>query len=227
MDNTQWLVGNGKFVNFWIDNWLGEPLVKQFNIHEKFHNILTSRISDFLHNSCWYFPDNLLSACPDLLSTVSIITPAGTDIEDVLIWKNSNNGQLSLKQAFDFVQCHCQRVSWQYFMWNTFIPPSQSLLVWRLLYNKIQTNDNLTLRGFSFPSVCDLGHSHRETSFHLFFECPLVKNYWNWLKNLLETRIIVHNMQDCLSILADNWSPQASTVVVACIANVFYQSLEG
>lgn len=51
MDNTQWLIGNGKKINFWLDNWSGGSLEKKFNILDIFHSPLTAKFGDFMHNN--------------------------------------------------------------------------------------------------------------------------------------------------------------------------------
>lgn len=59
MDNCIWQIGNGKKVNFWLDNWLGEPLVNIFNIHERYHRTLTSKVSDWWVNNSWKIHRNI------------------------------------------------------------------------------------------------------------------------------------------------------------------------
>ncbi|GAU32674.1 hypothetical protein TSUD_218510 [Trifolium subterraneum] len=45
---------------------------------------------------------------------------------------------------------------WAKTIWNSDIPPSKSLLVWRLMHNKVPTDENLMLRGCYMPSMCSI-----------------------------------------------------------------------
>ncbi|CAI8586374.1 unnamed protein product [Vicia faba] len=85
------------------------------------------------------------------------------------------------------------------------------------MHNKIPTDDNLSLRGLSFPSIRNLCKSQCESSAYLFFDCLFVCNIWNWLKDMLGIQF------DIRKVLSLNWSSQAETVVSASVGNVFFQ----
>ena len=50
-DNTTWLLGDGKNINFWWDNWSGVPLTVLLNIPDHYQQHLHSTVNDFIHNS--------------------------------------------------------------------------------------------------------------------------------------------------------------------------------
>ncbi|KAF1891085.1 hypothetical protein Lal_00001224 [Lupinus albus] len=50
-----WLIGNGRNINFWTNNWMGIPLVDHLQIPEAIHYSLKAFVSDFLHQSNWVF----------------------------------------------------------------------------------------------------------------------------------------------------------------------------
>jgi len=54
---------------------------------------------------------------------------------DRIIWKNSNNGELSLKDAYFFKMPHAQHIKWAKSIWSIDISPSKSLMAWRLMHN--------------------------------------------------------------------------------------------
>ncbi|PNX65865.1 ribonuclease H, partial [Trifolium pratense] len=49
-----------------------------------------------------------------------------------------------------------QDLHWAKVIWNSTIPPSKSLLAWRLMHNKMPTDDNLKIRGCALPSILNL-----------------------------------------------------------------------
>lgn len=50
-----------------------------------------------------------------------------------------------------------------------FIPPSQSVLFWRLINSKLSTDGALCKRGVNFSSVCSLCYMTEKNLSHLFF----------------------------------------------------------
>lgn len=76
MDNIQWLIGNDKQVNFWLDNWSGDTLANKFDIPYRFHSSLTAKVRDLLNDDTWDLPANLLLAFPGIGDLVSFVLPA-------------------------------------------------------------------------------------------------------------------------------------------------------
>jgi hypothetical protein len=91
--------------------------------------------------------------------------------QDKFIWKHTDAGDLELKQAYDFKLPKVQELHLAKLIWNADIPPSKSFLVWRLMHEKLPTDENLMIRGCAIPFMCNFSFNHVETSFHIFFEC--------------------------------------------------------
>lgn len=57
MENPSWLIGNGREVNLWLDNWCGTPLATKFNIPNKYNKHLYLRREwSMLYNILLDFP---------------------------------------------------------------------------------------------------------------------------------------------------------------------------
>ncbi|XP_058776557.1 uncharacterized protein LOC131650867 [Vicia villosa] len=143
--------------------------------------------------------------------------------EDNLIWKELANGQLNLKYAYRFFQASTPTASWKTFQWSPNVPPSQSMIVWRLINNKIPTDENMSIRGFAFPSICNLCNSNQETSQHLFFDCVYVRKIWAWLNGVIGTHLQIHSIKDYYALVSTSSSPQVGVVLTTCFINVFVQ----
>lgn len=89
----QWILGNGKSINFCYDKWLdGSPLVH--NINPNMAHIINNeaKVSDFiiftkqsnLNNLTKFFQINKIKTMP-------------IDVEDKLVWKFTTNGEFSPK----------------------------------------------------------------------------------------------------------------------------------
>jgi len=140
--------------------------------------------------------------------------------EDKFVWKSSSTSDLSLKEAFLFKYGACQNIFWAKGLWSPDIPPSKSLTTWRLMHNKLPTDDNLVLRGCNLPSTCSSCHAYAKTTFHLFFECSFALKMWSWLASLLNKSLIFNSPMDIWAILDNSWTPQCHVVVQACIINL-------
>lgn len=219
-EQASWLIGNGESVNFWNDEWCGVSLTSTLNIPVHISQNLQATVADFIINGVWSIPQIVQMAFPAINSLVHKVTIPTDAVEDKLVWKNAANGELSLKDAYIF-KAHCtQNIGWAKKIWSKDIPPSKSLLCWRLMHNRIPTDDNLVLRGCSLASMCSNCNKYVETSFHLFFECSFAKYLWNWFAGILNLPIQVSNLEDIWKICDRRWSPQCKLVVQAGIVNI-------
>jgi ribonuclease HI len=142
------------------------------------------------------------------------------DSQDKLLWKHTDSGDLELKQAYSFKLQQFQDLPWAKLIWNQAIPPSKSLMVWRLMHQKMPTDENLMIRGCALPSMCNLCNSHIESSFHIFFECSFAIRLWSWLAGCLNITIQFTCMEDMWKLCDLNWSPQSKVTITAAIINL-------
>jgi hypothetical protein len=156
MDNSVWLLGNGKDINFWTDSWCGSPLVDQLHIPLQIGQFLSSTVSDYIHNGQWVLPPQLTQMFSTLSSIIHKVTIPLEDSNDSLLWKHSDSGDLELKQAYSFKVQQYQDLFWAKLIWLPEIPPSKSLLAWRLMHQKVPIDENLMTRGCALPSICNL-----------------------------------------------------------------------
>ncbi|WJX71700.1 hypothetical protein P8452_55669 [Trifolium repens] len=157
-DNSTWLIGNGNNINFWNDDWWGNTLASHFNIPPNISSLLSSRVSDFVRNGTWCIPEALANIFPTLVTLVNEIPLPLEQDQDELLWKLTDDGRLTLKEAYKFKSHAWPTLSWASYIWSVDIPPAKSLLVWRLMLDKLPTDENLRQRGCQIPSVCNLCH---------------------------------------------------------------------
>ncbi|KAK2361038.1 hypothetical protein QL285_086244 [Trifolium repens] len=217
--NSSWQIGNGEDVNFWLDPWCGEPLVHSFAIPSQMQSSLKAKVKDFIKDQSWKIPNCLLLAYPDLQNLVdSIIIPLSPK-DDKMLWKLSHDGDLSLKDAYSFYSPVGQVVNWGKLVWNAYIPPSKSMVIWRCLQHKLPTDDNLSLRGCLLPSMCSLCDSNIETHHHLFMNCNFATSIWNWLGSCLNANCQFSDVNEAFMLCNQNWSPLCNLVIAAAIIN--------
>jgi len=219
-ENSSWLIGNGTRVKFWEDGWCGEPLLDSFNLTLNDVSTFPILVKDYIRNSHWIIPDNIITQYPDLRLLGNQVTIPIEDCEDRLTWKHYSNGELSLKDAYNFKRHEAAKVQWAPLLWCKGIPPSKSLLAWRLIHDKVPTDEKLAERALHFPSMCSLCYNHTESTFHLFFECTFAYKLWCWLALVVNITLQFHSITNIWSLCNRGWSPQCKIVVQASIANI-------
>ncbi|XP_058783572.1 uncharacterized protein LOC131658278 [Vicia villosa] len=211
---------NGRLIRYAIKSsiWSG---IKE--AHERVKdNCMWSIVRDWWKNT-WQIKDNIQVALPEFLSSISNFSVATTDVDDLLAWKHSSSCVLTVKEAYNSIITPYPSTDWKTFPWDKDSPPSQSMMVWRYIHNKLPTDDNLLLRGFSFPSQCSFCKVCWETSSRIFFGCSFVISMWNCLINMMGLNRLITNVNDCKEVLNGCWSLQARAVIHACIVGVFHQ----
>jgi ribonuclease HI len=142
------------------------------------------------------------------------------DPQDKLIWLHSDSGNLQLKEAYCFKHSQFQDFHWAKVIWSIDFPPSKSLFVWRLMHDKLPTDENLLSRGCYLPSMCNFCCLKAETTFHIFFECNFAIQLWSWLANCLGITLQFNSIEDIWRITDLNWSPQCKVTVTAALINL-------
>jgi hypothetical protein len=74
---------------------------------------------------------------------------------DQLLWIHTDSGNLQLKDAYFLKSQQFQDLHWAKVIWSPDIPPSKYLFVWRLMHDKVPTDEHLLKRGCHLPSMCN------------------------------------------------------------------------
>ncbi|CAJ2671835.1 unnamed protein product [Trifolium pratense] len=221
-DNSCWKVGSGRSIDLWTDSWCGNALAETLNIHPNVLIWLPRKVSDIIQNQQWHIPPYLANLFPTLTSLVQQVVLPFEPLPDVLVWSGNDKGLLTLKDAYNFKRNHFPVLSWAKVIWCNDVPPSRSLLVWRIMLDKLSTDDKLMDRGFCLPSMCSLCKIHTETLFHLFFECEFAFGLRRWLATCLNLVLQFQSMEDIWSLCDRARSPQCRIVIKSAIINVLY-----
>ncbi|GAU12290.1 hypothetical protein TSUD_141980 [Trifolium subterraneum] len=210
MENSTWLLGNGENINFWKDNWCGTPLAEHFNIPHHVSLALKSKVSDYIHNGQWNIPIQLTQAFNNISNLIHQVTIPVEPSYDKILWIHSDSGDLQLKEAYLFKQQQVQDLHWAKTIWSIDIQPSKSLFSWRLMHNKVPTDENLMLRGCAIPSM------NHEAEFLFCFAEPLVNfsPYHAELCGAMRAIEIAHQLD-----WKNLWLETDSTIVVSAFKN--------
>lgn len=221
LEYSSWNIGNGELVNFWNDRWCGQPLAITLNMPTSLSHQLNAKVCDFIDDFQWIFPISFQIMFPAVRQLAHQVIIPKVHIEDSLVWNNSSSGDLTFKEAYLFKSPAGQNLHWAKIIWSPDIPPSKSLLVWRVMHDRLRTDENLMIRGCNLASLCNNCFMHSESTFHLFFQCPFAVKIWSWFANVLNTTLQFSTIDDIWKICDKNWSLQCLVVIKACIINIF------
>lgn len=156
------------------------------------------KVSDCITDGTWCLPNCIMARDPALATQICKITLPAEDIPNMLCWTSAPDGKLTSKIAFRPLNGIGQRVVWANLLWNSYIPPSRSFITWRLLHNKLPTDENLRKRGCFIVPICCFCMKDSETSQHMFFDCLVTSILWEWLSKGTDQNLDCTN---CLQLL--------------------------
>nr|ABD28730.1 Ribonuclease H [Medicago truncatula] len=140
------------------------------------------KVANYLVNGEWILSDFFAYKDNALVEKIHQIALPLDETLDKLIWTDSVDGDLSNKLAFSFLPGHGPTVHWAKMLWNAYTPPTGAFITWRFLHNKLPTDDNLRKRGCYIVSICCcFCRKQAETSSHIFLQCPVTLQLWDWL----------------------------------------------
>lgn len=129
-------------------------------------------VSSIISNSNWDLP---LSNHHAVIEFWHLFTPAircDTSREDVISWDNLKTPGVSISTIWSTLCATGNTVPWAKLVWNSFIPPKYSFILWLAFHNGLRTLDLLSRFGLGVIPTCPLCNAQNESFNHLFFDCP-------------------------------------------------------
>ena len=196
-DNIRHVVGNGRNTLFWYDCWVGEmPLNLKFpRLFDLavFKECLVEEMSTLgwtEGGGAWVWRRRLLvweeesvRECSFLLHNIVL----QDTVSDNWRWLLDPIHGYSVREAYRFITHSGDMVDRTFVddVWHRHIPSKVSLLIWRLLRNRL-SKDNLVRRGVLHANDITCGAARcdsNETASHLFLRfdnyCEVWSNVWN------------------------------------------------
>lgn len=181
-----------------------------------------STVSDFMENGRWKIPPMLSENCheivQEIMQTFIVVLPHN----DELVWSKTETGSLSFKDSYIFLNPVIKSCSWGKLIWSIAIPPSRSFLLWRILHNRMPTDEHLQSKGCTLVSVCPLCMQDFETTAHIFLNCSYATNLWNWLSIILRVPIDHSSFSGILAVIKRQWSMKLKDVVLSAVIHILW-----
>ena len=190
-DNVHRVVG-GRGTLFWYDNWIGEIPVRLkfprlFDLSECKESAVEemSRLRWEEEGLAWVWRRRLLAweeesvrECCALLYNIVL----QDNVHDTWRWQLDPIRGYSVRESYRYITNSDVMLDRTLVddVWLKQIPPKVSLLVWRLLQNRLPTKDNLSRWGVIHGNAltCVAGCGASETALHLFLNCDISSGLW-------------------------------------------------
>jgi len=194
---------------------------KMFHQHAK----ITFDIYTIYKENGWLWVDFLLSYFGTFFKFQSILN-LFFNLESVISFKifsgayhNNCKEDHTFKEAYLFKSRHTQKIHWAKTIWSKDIPPSKSLIAWRIMQDKMLTDEKLREKGCNLPSICNLCLRHEETTLNLFFDCSFAIRMWTWLSATINLNLHFNNVEDIWRPCDRRWIPRCKIVIKVTIVN--------
>ncbi|XP_058775306.1 uncharacterized protein LOC131649564 [Vicia villosa] len=156
-ENFSWCLGDGATIMLWSDKWCGESL--QLGMDDP-SAIVDQPVRSLIVNGCWDFTKSVTPIPAHLHLRIRDYSIPSIPMPDAIVWPTSPNGDLSLKASFEFKRIKGIRKVWWRWIWSKSIPPSKSVLMWKLIHNKLWMwlGNNLNFRSpvRDWSTICDI-----------------------------------------------------------------------
>lgn len=187
---TAWRIGNGESVKSFRDKWIG---VKQYTrpMHKQARNEALEKVSDFIDPINVKWIEHRVRECfVEDDANIILATPLSQRRPpDKLVWSATPNGKYTVKSAYhlavtklskrgiDLPSTSTKDTMWKK-MWHINTPPSVRHFLWRACSNVLPTKEGLVKRGMQIDPACALCGEGKETTSHIFLQCPIAVHSW-------------------------------------------------
>jgi len=196
-ENICRVVGDGRDTYFWYDTWLGDvplrlkyPRLFDLTMDKECKVADMGRMGWTVDGQVWEWRRRLFAwenecvrECCVLLNNFVL----QANVTDKWRWLLDPVNGYSVKALYRYITStgHISDRSLVDDVWHKLIPSKVSVLVWRLLRNRLPTKDNLVHRGvlLSTNAACVGGCVDSESATHLFLHCNVFGSLWSLLRH--------------------------------------------
>ena len=216
--HSQWVVGDGRSIHIWQDNWFNDLPIPPSHIPTD------QCLSMWIEEGKWALPSWFSDLFPNESSNISKIPLPIHQQKDNLVWPFSPKGHLTFSDAYEFFHKSFKNHHYKH-IWNTHTPPRASSLLWRAMHNALPSQVSLQSKGIATASMCSLCNACSESTYHVLIQCEFAHNLWKWFLAIFN----IHQFPS--SSVTELWSfiikrklsPQTFNVLITGAALLFHK----
>ncbi|XP_042514311.1 uncharacterized protein LOC122088975 [Macadamia integrifolia] len=101
-DNERWIIGSGRKINFWNDNWLGpKPIAVLSELNEELFSNLNQTVADFIVDGSWVLPPVQSDFLAEIFQRIEAVKLPYLPMEDRCVWSMDSMGTFSVNSAWN------------------------------------------------------------------------------------------------------------------------------
>lgn len=182
----RWVLGNGRRVNLWTDNWYDGPKLREVVQGPLHQGVELLRVADVLTTDGTWNWEKMQMKIPDDIKGKLLGAPRSilTQSEDYRVWWVGSNGRFSTRSAYNLLRRNSEQEAgkdWSW-IWKIKAHPRIFFFIWQLCHGKIPTTGLLNDMGMNVDPMCRSCKQRMEDIVHLLQECPYAVNFWQKLK---------------------------------------------
>ncbi|KAJ1688600.1 hypothetical protein LUZ63_012755 [Rhynchospora breviuscula] len=178
--------------------------------------------------------DQISYGLKDVLLTKPIVV-ASTEfnlVDRSCRWRWTTDGSVTSKSAYTLLRDPGMRSSHHSLLWKARAPLKTKIFFWLALRNRINTRENLFIKGLQVDRSCPLCQNGVESTIHLFAQCLFALQIWDgfilqgehltlhgelgdfWLRNRLLTSTAYMNNRDTvwMAVMWNIWKMQNAVI---------------
>ena len=208
-ENIKSIIGDGKKVFLWYDNWLpsgpiqntiGDDLIAESGLSKK------AKVAQILRQRQWRWPWSRTPGFRLIKQTLRSFHVPDGNTQDSIVWKPDNKGKFSIASAWNSIRIRGELVEWHDLVWFKGRIPKASFCLWLAVRERLYTQDRWFTQDLDMK--CLLCNNNEEDHQHLFFKCEWSKQLWNLIKTKCKIQAPDLNWQSMISWLSHDWKPQ-------------------
>lgn len=177
-----WVVGNGKSIRMWQDNWLATSQ-QSCPIGPPTEQIQLAKVSELmLPNTVTWDTRKIRELLPQYEEQILKLVPSASEMPDERVWLLEKSGEYTTKTGYAVAKINTPNnrdpFNWKQCIWNVKCSPKLQNFLWKLKNDAIAVGASLTRRGIHVDGNCKRCGAP-ETTLHVMFSCPFAMNVWN------------------------------------------------
>jgi len=185
-----WRVGDGRSITIWNTRWLPTPIMHSVQSPTRLleKNSLVGELIDY-SQGVWKKEIIAEIFMPEEAKVIENIPLSPCFPPDRLIWKETKDGQFSIRSAYHLgiqmrevyggqSSSEAKDTGLWKFLWSLNVPNQVKIFTWRACRGILPTRVNLHKRKVVEDNLCPCCKREAETVIHALWSCPAAQDVW-------------------------------------------------
>lgn len=205
---TDWTIGDGESILFWLDNWIGGSRIKDLApalFAALRHAGRRKTVAQALRQRGWVRDITGALTVQVLLDYIFVweLTEGvilDPESQDRIRWRWSADGVYSASSAYNAMFFGSTRPLGARQLWKTKAPPKVKHFFWLAMHGRCWTAERRYRHGLQDSDSCALCDQCSESLDHLLLGCVYSRELWSAVLGKLNLHHLIQDQQDCIFV---------------------------